>query len=102
MAPAHGEVMPRRRLRPNRESDLKAGTEIGGLVVLSIRDTGPGIDDPDLARIFEGFFTTKEEGIGIGLATCQSIIAAHGGSITAANHSESGAEFRVVLPAFER
>ncbi len=52
----------------------------------------------NLDRVFDGFFTTKEDGMGIGLAICQSIIAAHGGAITAANHPQGGAVFRFALP----
>jgi signal transduction histidine kinase len=44
--------------------------------VVDVEDTGIGISDP--SRIFEAFFTTKEKGMGIGLAICESIIAAHG------------------------
>lgn len=65
---------------------------------LTIRDTGPGIPRGDLERVFEGFFSTKEAGMGIGLAICQSIIAAHGGTITASNHPEGGARFHVSVP----
>jgi len=48
--------------------------------------------------VFNSFFTTKEEGVGIGLAICQSIIAAHGGTIGAANQPEGGARFWFSLP----
>ena len=59
----------------------------------------PSIVVVSLDRIFEGFFTTKEEGIGIGLAICQSILLAHGGAIAASNLPEGGACFRLSLPA---
>lgn len=64
----------------------------------AIRDTGPGIPSADLERVFDGFFTTKEGGLGIGLGICQSIIIAHGGCIAAANHPEGGAEFCFTIP----
>ncbi len=67
-------------------------------LAFTLRDTGPGIPPDDIDRIFEGFFTTKEAGMGIGLAICQSIIAEHGGSITASNHPDGGAQFRFVIP----
>jgi signal transduction histidine kinase len=67
-------------------------------VVVTVRDTGPGIPDADLERVFDGFFTTKSEGMGIGLAICQSIASTHGGSIAAANHPEGGALFTITLP----
>jgi C4-dicarboxylate-specific signal transduction histidine kinase len=80
---------------------IEVGTATGadGAVVFTIHDDGPGIADEDLDRIFGSFFTTKEEGIGIGLALCQSIIAAHGGTITASNHAQGGAIFQFSLSA---
>jgi C4-dicarboxylate-specific signal transduction histidine kinase len=68
-------------------------------VTFRVRDSGTGISEGDLDRIFEGFFTTKESGMGIGLAICQSIIGAHGGKITAQNAPDGGADFSFTLPA---
>jgi signal transduction histidine kinase len=56
----------------------------------SIEDSGPGIDPEQLPRIFDTFFTTKDSGMGLGLAICQSIVEAHGGSIRASNDSTLG------------
>lgn len=70
-----------------------------GSVTISVRDNGPGIAAADLERIFDSFFTTKHEGVGIGLAICQSIIAAHGGTLSAENLPRGGAAFSVTLPA---
>jgi two-component system sensor kinase FixL len=89
-----GGARPRIELRTNRDED--------GGVAFSIHDNGPGIADENLDRIFDSFFTTKDTGVGIGLAICQSIVAAHGGAITAANHPDGGAEFRFRLPAEDR
>jgi PAS domain S-box-containing protein len=80
-----------------REIRLVA-TTASNSVTIQIRDSGPGIAAEHLANVFDGFFTTKESGIGIGLAICQSIIADHGGDIRAANHDEGGAVFHIVLP----
>lgn len=71
---------------------------LDGTVQFSIHDGGPGIANENLGRVFGSFFSTKEEGIGIGLAICQSIITAHGGTIVAANHPQGGAVFRFALP----
>jgi two-component system, LuxR family, sensor kinase FixL len=80
---------------------IELATSVGGdgSVVFCIRDTGPGIADENLERIFDSFFTTKDMGMGIGLAICQSIVVAHGGRITVSNHPEGGAQFRFSLPS---
>ena len=54
-------------------------------MAIAIHDSGPGIAAEHLASVFDGFFTTKDSGIGIGLAICQSIITEHSGTISAAN-----------------
>lgn len=84
-----------RNARINLET--RAGDD--GVLSFSIHDNGPGIAPEDLDRVFTGFFTTKEEGMGIGLAICQSIITAHGGTIVASNDPRGGALFRFTLPA---
>lgn len=81
-----------------REIWVKTFLEEPQVVGFSIRDNGLGIPDAHLDRIFGGFFSTKEGGMGIGLTICQTIIAAHGGQISASNHPEGGAEFRVTIP----
>ena len=66
--------------------------------VISVRDTGPGIAESDLHKIFIPFFTTKTQGHGIGLALTHRVITAHGGTLTAANAFEGGAVFTIRLP----
>ncbi|MGV8917865.1 MAG: two-component system sensor histidine kinase NtrB [Pseudomonas sp.] len=66
--------------------------------VLEIHDSGPGIHEPDLAKLFTAFFTTKEEGLGMGLSICRSIVEAHGGHMGARNLPQTGAALQVVLP----
>ena len=65
-------------------------------VLVEVRDCGAGIQDPD--RMFEAFFTTKENGMGMGLAICRSIIDAHGGRLWAASSEGSGTTFSFTLP----
>jgi len=84
--------------RPQSQIEITTGRDGFGGVRLSVRDNGPGIAAGDLHRVFEGFFTTKQDGMGIGLAVCQSILAAHGGGISAANQAQGGALFQVTLP----
>ncbi|MEN3975720.1 ATP-binding protein [Emcibacter sp. SYSU 3D8] len=83
---------------PNGLIELRTLPGPSGEVVVVVEDNGPGIPDANLDRIFVGFYTTKEEGIGIGLSLCQSIAAAHGGGITAYNRPNGGARFRLWLP----
>ena len=72
----------------------------GGKVVIAVRDTGPGIAEADLPRLFEPFFSTKAAGygVGLGLSTVYGIVKHHGGNITAANESGQGACFTMELP----
>jgi PAS domain S-box-containing protein len=74
---------------------LRATTDSNGMLVQVI-DNGPGVDDPD--QIFDAFMTTKEKGMGIGLAVSRSIVEAHGGRLWAENNKTGGATFNVVLP----
>ena len=69
-------------------------------VTIAVNDTGPGIDQADLAHIFEPFVTTKSEGygVGLGLSTVYGIMERHGGSIDAASPPGEGATFRLKLP----
>ena len=65
---------------------------------VTIRDFGPGIDQGNLDRIFQPFFTTKGTGLGMGLAVSQTIVEAHGGYIWAENNPDGGATFFIELP----
>jgi signal transduction histidine kinase len=68
-------------------------------VAISVEDSGPGVDPKNADRIFDAFFTTKNNGMGMGLAICHSIVAAHGGSLTLAAGQPYGAIFHVRLPS---
>jgi two-component system sensor kinase FixL len=68
-------------------------------VQLMVSDSGPGIADDQLERVFEPFVTFREKGIGLGLAISRSIVTAHGGSIHAENNRDGGATFRCLFPA---
>ena len=65
---------------------------------VEVRDTGPGLDPKDGARVFEAFYTTKADGIGIGLSISRSIIEAHDGQLSAQPNEPHGTVFRFSLP----
>jgi C4-dicarboxylate-specific signal transduction histidine kinase len=68
-------------------------------VEVAVSDTGHGVPADRLPRLFDAFFTTKNEGLGLGLAIARSIVEAHGGRIWAEDHGGQGATFRLTLPA---
>jgi signal transduction histidine kinase len=70
-----------------------------GSVRISVADTGPGISPEDADRIFNPLFTTKRDGMGIGLAVCRSIIENHDGRLWIAPNTPQGAVFHIALPA---
>ena len=72
-----------------------------GTICVAVRDYGSGISETTRERLFEQFFTTKDEGLGMGLAIVRSIIEAHGGTITAENAEGGGARFHFRLPIME-
>jgi PAS domain S-box-containing protein len=89
-----------RTLPENKKMILQ--TKMAGRgVCASVRDFGPGIDDSIINHIFELFFTTKNTGLGMGLALCKTIIQDHGGRIWAENNPDGGATFFFELPAIK-
>jgi PAS domain S-box-containing protein len=68
-------------------------------VEVAVSDTGRGIPADRLPKLFDAFFTTKKDGLGLGLAIARSIVEAHGGRIWAEDHGGRGATFRMTLPA---
>jgi C4-dicarboxylate-specific signal transduction histidine kinase len=67
-------------------------------IVVAVRDSGPGLDAANLERVFEPFYTTKTEGLGMGLSICRSIIEAHGGRLWASANIPHGATFQFTIP----
>jgi len=70
----------------------------GDFLVVKIQDTGEGIPEEDIIRIFDPFFSTKSSGIGLGLSTTYGIIASHDGTITVESKSKKGTVFAISLP----
>jgi signal transduction histidine kinase len=84
----------------NRKRELSVRTELRGHdeIVVSVQDSGPGIDPGRLDGIFGAFVTTKAHGTGLGLAICRMIIEHHGGQLSALSDGKGGALFQFVLP----
>jgi signal transduction histidine kinase len=68
-------------------------------VLVAVRDSGSGLNPQSLDRLFEAFYTTKPDGLGLGLAICRSIIEAHGGRLWATANKPQGAVFQFTLPS---
>jgi signal transduction histidine kinase len=77
---------------------IDVSAQDGREVLLRVADSGPGIAEGDLERVFEAFYSTKVSGLGIGLSLCRKLIEAHGGTLTASERPGGGAEFRFTLP----
>jgi PAS domain S-box-containing protein len=84
-----------------RELTISSGTGSSSDVFVEVQDTGPGLDPADLDRPFQSFYTTKPDGMGLGLAISRSIVEAHGGRLSAAPNQLHGAVFRFTLPVDE-
>lgn len=82
--------------RPGRVS-IGVHRSSGGASVF-VRDTGPGIPEDVMARLFEPFFSTKPEGTGLGMAICHSLVTQHGGDILVRSEVGSGTELQITLP----
>jgi signal transduction histidine kinase len=77
---------------------IKSAIHEPAKVLITIKDTGTGIDPQNLDRIFDAFFTTKSKGMGMGLAICRSIIEGYGGQLAAFSDGKSETLFQCVLP----
>jgi signal transduction histidine kinase len=79
--------------------EIEVGSRLeAGRLQLTVADSGPGIPAADLKRIFEPLFTTKPDGLGLGLSISRTIVERLGGTITARNRAGRGAAFTVELP----
>ena len=81
-----------------RELLVRSGTDESKQVVISVQDSGPGFDPESLEHLFDAFYTTKPQGLGMGLAISRSIIEAHGGRLWATANPDKGATFQFIVP----
>jgi two-component system sensor kinase FixL len=90
------EVM---RKRSSKTLKIRSAMQSPDMIIVSVSDSGTGIDDAKKDKMFEPFFTTKKDGLGMGLRICQSIIEEHGGRIWVENNPDAGATFSFSLKA---
>ncbi|NOJ48464.1 PAS domain S-box protein [Bradyrhizobium archetypum] len=81
-----------------RELRINTEREVAGGALVTISDSGPGLDPQDVERVFKAFYTTKAKGMGMGLAICRSMVEAHGGRMWASANEAGGAVFQFTLP----
>jgi PAS domain S-box-containing protein len=83
-----------------REMIIAVAEDLASKVRVAVRDSGVGIEPRSVDKIFEAFYTTKPQGLGIGLSISRSIIEAHGGRLWAAQNDGAGATFQFTLPVY--
>jgi signal transduction histidine kinase len=91
------EAMKELTDRP-RELLIKSRLHESGKVLVGVRDSGVGLDPQSMDRLFEAFYTTKPDGMGMGLSISRSIIETHGGRLWATANGDHGATFQFTLP----
>jgi PAS domain S-box-containing protein len=84
-----------------RELQISTSRNAPNGILVSLRDSGPGLDPKNVDYLFDAFYTTKAQGMGMGLAICRSIIEAHGGRMWAGANEPRGAVFQFTLPLEE-
>jgi signal transduction histidine kinase len=82
----------------SRDFLISTAEDISNGVLVTVRDSGPGLNPESLERLFDPFHTTKPGGMGMGLSICRSIIEAHGGQVWAAPNLPQGATFHFSVP----
>ena len=80
------------------ELKISTGETAAGDILVSVQDSGPGLDPAQAEHVFDAFYSTKPGGLGIGLSICRSIIEAHGGRLWAEASEPGGAAFTFTVP----
>ena len=83
----------------SRELLISTGQDASGAVLVTVQDSGPGLNPESFDRLFDPFYTTKPGGMGMGLSICRSIVEAHGGRIWASRTAGPGAAIQFTLPS---
>jgi len=83
----------------SRDLLISTAEDVSNRVLVAVRDSGPGLNPESLERLFQPFYTTKSDGMGMGLSICRSIVEVHGGRIWATANVPQGASFQFSLPA---
>ena len=98
--PSFSELLEQLELKPvPPASAITLAASSGETCVISVTDTGVGIEPTDLPKLFKPFHTTKPDGNGLGLATTRKIVLAHGGTIAVQSEPGRGTQFTINLPA---
>jgi len=84
-----------------RQLLIRTGKDASGGVIVTVQDSGPGLSADNFDHLFDAFYTTKPNGMGMGLSICRSIVEAHGGRLSAAPHNGPGATFQFTVPIEE-
>jgi signal transduction histidine kinase len=83
----------------SRDLQIKSREHGNDQILVAVEDSGIGIEPENVGRLFDAFFTTKPDGMGMGLSICRSIIEQHGGRIWASRNSAAGSTFQFTLSA---
>jgi signal transduction histidine kinase len=81
-----------------RELRISTAADSSDGVSIAVRDSGPGLPPAGIRRVFDPFYTTKENGLGMGLSICRSIVETHGGRLWACTNKPRGAVVQFTLP----
>ena len=82
----------------SREMLISTNCQDSGTIMISVKDSGSGIAKQNLPKLFEHFFTSKPDGLGMGLSISRSIVEAHGGHLDVVNNPDRGATFYFTIP----
>ena len=83
----------------SRELLISTGQDASGAVLVTVQDSGPGLNPESVDSVFDAFYTTKPQGLGMGLSICRSVVDAHGGRIWASRTAGPGATIQFTLPS---